>query len=238
VLTWRVATVAAVRDETATARTLELDVPGWPGHLAGQHVDVRLTAPDGYTAVRSYSIASEVAGDRIEITVERIRDGEVSPYLAQVASVGNPLEVRGPIGGWFTWRPGQDEPVQLVAGGSGVVPLMAMVRARAAAAASAPVRLLYSTRRPDTVIYRDELARRAAAGLPVDYAYTRVTPPDWPRPPRRVDAALLAAATLAPDVQPTCYVCGPTAFVETIADLLLATGHDAARVRTERFGGP
>ena len=237
-LTWRVATVAALRDETATARTLGLDVPGWPGHLAGQHVDVRLTAADGYTAVRSYSIASDAAGDRIEITVERIRDGEVSPYLAQAAAVGIPLEVRGPIGGWFTWRPDQSEPVQLVAGGSGVVPLMAMVRAHAAAGSATPIRLLYSPRRPDTVIYRDELARRAGAGRPVDFAYTRVTPPGWARPPGRVDAALLAATTFAPDVAPTCYVCGPTAFVETIADLLLATGHDAARVRTERFGGP
>lgn len=240
-LSWRVATVAAVRDETATARTLVLDVPGWPGHLAGQHVDVRLTAPDGYTAVRSYSLASEPAGERIEITVEPVHDGEVSPYLAQVAAVGDPLEVRGPVGGWFTWdpaRPGRTEPVQLVGGGSGVVPLMAMVRAWASAGAPAPFRLLYSTRRPDTVIYRDELARRAVAGLPVDYAYTRVTPPDWPRPPGHVDAGLLAATTFPPDVAPTCYVCGPTGFVEAVADLLLAAGHDAARVRTERFGGP
>jgi ferredoxin-NADP reductase len=236
-LIWRVATVASLRDETATARTLVLDVPGWPGHLAGQHVDVRLTAADGYTAIRSYSIASDAAGDRLEITVEQVRDGEVSPYLAQVAAVGIPLEVRGPIGGWFTWQPGQIEPVQLVAGGSGVVPLMAMVRAHATANSPAPIRLLYSTRRPNTVIYSDELAGRATAGLSVDLAYTRVVPPDWPRPPGRVDAALLAAATFAPDVAPTCYVCGPTPFVEAIADLLLAAGHDAARVRTERFGG-
>ncbi|HEY3713956.1 MAG TPA: ferredoxin reductase [Jatrophihabitantaceae bacterium] len=236
-LTWRVATVAALRDETATARTLVLDVPGWPGHLAGQHVDVRLTAADGYTAVRSYSIASDAAGERIEITVEQVRDGEVSPYLAQVAAVGIPLEVRGPIGGWFTWQPEQAEPVQLVGGGSGVVPLMAMVRAHATTHSAAPVRLLYSTRRPDTVIYSAELARRATAGLPVDFAYSRAAPPGWARPPGRVDAALLAAVTFAPDVAPTCYVCGPTPFVEAVADLLLAAGHDAARVRTERFGG-
>ena len=135
-LTWRAATVAAMRDETATARTLTLDIAGWPGHLAGQHVDIRLTAPDGYTAVRSYSIASVADGDRIDVTVEPVRDGEVSPYLARVVGVGDPLEVRGPVGGWFTWRAAQSEPVQLVAGGSGVVPLMAMLRARAAAAST------------------------------------------------------------------------------------------------------
>jgi ferredoxin-NADP reductase len=237
-LTWRAATVAAMRDETATARTLTLDVAGWPGHLAGQHVDIRLTAPDGYTAVRSYSIASVADGDRIDVTVEPVRDGEVSPYLARVVGVGDPLEVRGPVGGWFTWRAAQSEPVQLVAGGSGVVPLMAMLRARAAAASAAPFQLLYSTRRPDTVIYHDELSRCVADGLPLSYAYTRAVPEAWPRPPARVDAALLAAVTFAPDEHPTCYVCGPTAFVETVADLMVAAGHDAQRVRTERFGGP
>jgi ferredoxin-NADP reductase len=236
-LTWRVATVAEVREETSTARTLVLDVPSWPGHDAGQHVDVRLTAADGYTAVRSYSIASTVDGDRVEITVEQVVDGEVSSYLAGVAAVGDPLEVRGPIGGWFVWRPAQVEPVQLVAGGSGVVPLMAMVRARAATGSAAPLRLLYSTRRPESVIYRDELARRAADGLPLTYAYTRATPANWPRPPGRIDASLLAASTFPPAERPTCYVCGPTPFVEVVADLLIAAGHDADRVRTERFGG-
>jgi len=236
-LTWRVATVAAVRDETSTARTLVLDVPGWPGHDAGQHVDVRLTAPDGYTAVRSYSIASVADGERIEITVEQVMDGEVSSYLAGVASVGDPLEVRGPIGGWFVWRAAQTEPVQLVAGGSGVVPLMAMVRARSAAGSGVPFRLLYSTRRPESVIYRDELQGRASDGLPLEYAYTRAAPDGWPRPPGRLDASLLAAATFPPADRPTCYVCGPTPFVETVADLLIAAGHDAGRVRTERFGG-
>jgi ferredoxin-NADP reductase len=237
-LPWRVATVAALRDETATARTLVLDVPGWPGHLAGQHLDVRLTAADGYRAVRSYSIAS-VAGDaRIEITVEQLPDGEVSPYLAQIAAVGDQLEVRGPVGGWFVWRPSQVEAVQLVAGGSGVVPLMAMIRARCAPGNGAPFRLLYSARRPDSVIYRDELTRRAATGLPVTYAYTRQVPSFWTRPPGRIDAALLAMSTFAPNDVPTCYVCGPTAFVEAAADLFLAAGHDPSRVRTERFGGP
>jgi ferredoxin-NADP reductase len=253
-LAWRMATVAAVRDETATARTLTLDVAGWPGHFAGQHVDIRLTAPDGYTAVRSYSIASVAAAahgaptvgpgasastaERIDVTVEPVMDGEVSPYLARVIGVGDPLEVRGPLGGWFTWRAAQAEPVQLVAGGSGVVPLMAMLRARAAAASAAPFQLLYSTRRPDSVIYRDELQRYAGDGLPLSYAYTRAVPQGWPRAPARVDAALLATVTFAPEVRPTCYVCGPTPFVETVADLLVAAGHDARRVRTERFGGP
>jgi len=236
-LTWRVATVSAVRVETATARTLVLDVAGWPGHDAGQHVDVRLTAPDGYTAVCSYSIASVVDGDRIEITVEQVMDGEVSSYLAGVAGVGDQLEVRGPIGGWFAWRPAQAEPVQLIGGGSGVVPLMAMVRARAAASSSAPFRLLYSTRRPQSVIYRSELDERAADGLPLTLVYTRSIPPGWARPPGRIDAALLASTTFAPDEAPTCYVCGPTPFVEVVADQLLAAGHDPARVRTERFGG-
>ncbi|HEY7047418.1 MAG TPA: ferredoxin reductase [Jatrophihabitantaceae bacterium] len=247
------AAVSEVRVETATARTLVLDVPGWPGHDAGQHVDVRLTAPDGYTAVRSYSIASVVAehgaptvgpgastitdGDRIEITVEPVVDGEVSSYLAGVAAAGDELEVRGPIGGWFAWRPAQTEPVQLIGGGSGVVPLMAMVRARTAAASSAPFRLLYSTRRPQSVIYRSELERRAADGLPFTLVYTRSAPPGWARPPGRIDAALLAATTFAPDEAPTCYVCGPTPFVEAVADQLLAAGHDPGRVRTERFGG-
>ena len=237
-LAWRVATVAALRDETATARTLTLEVPSWPGHIAGQHVDIRLTAPDGYTAVRSYSIASVTDGDRIEVTVEQVTDGEVSPYLARVVGVGDPLEVRGPVGGWFTWRAAQAEPVQLIAGGSGVVPLMAMLRARAAAASSAPFRLLYSTRRPESVIYRDELRRRAADGLPLSYVYTRAVPEGWPRAPGRVDATQLATDTFAPELRPTCYVCGPTPFVETVADLLVAAGHDARRVRTERFGGP
>ena len=235
---WRIATVASLRDETTTARTLALDVPGWPGHLAGQHVDVRLTAPDGYRAVRSYSIASVGAGEQIEITVDPVVDGEVSPYLAQVASVGDPLEVRGPIGGWFAWRPIQAEAVQLVAGGSGVVPLMAMIRSRSASGNGSPFRLLYSVRRPDSVIYQDELMRRASSGLPVTYAYTRQAPPGWSRPPKRIDSALLAMSTFAPDLMPTCYVCGPTPFVEAAADLFLAAGHPASRVRTERFGGP
>ena len=236
-LSWQVARVIALRDETATARTITFEAATWPGHLAGQRVDVRVTAADGYSAVREYSIASVADGERVEITVEQVLDGEVSSYLAGVASVGDPLEVRGPIGGWFVWRAAQTEPVQLVAGGSGVVPLMAMVRARSAAGSRVPFRLLYSTRRPESVIYRDELQRRTADGLPLEYVFTRSTPTGWPRPPGRIDASLLAATTLPPDAHPTCYVCGPTPFVEAVADLLIAAGHDAGRVRTERFGG-
>src|SRR5215813_1108148 len=155
---WHVGKVIALHDETASARTITLEVPDWPGHLAGQHVDLRLTAPDGYSAVRSYSIASAPDRRRIEITVERLPDGEVSPYLTQQVAVGDRLELRGPIGGWFVWRAQQTEPVQLIAGGSGIVPLMAMLRARASAGSSAPFRLLYSVREPGVVFYRDELA--------------------------------------------------------------------------------
>jgi ferredoxin-NADP reductase len=235
VASWQVATVVELRDETPTARSLVLEISGWRGHQAGQHVDVRLTAPDGYQAVRSYSIASVPAGERVELTVEVAPDGEVSPYLAQVASVGDKFEVRGPVGGWFVWRPQQTEPVQLVAGGSGVVPLMAMVRRHVASANAAPLRMLYSTRRPEAVIYRDELDA-ADCALDLTYAYTRVAPPGWPRPAGRIDAGLLAEAAFPPELAPTCYVCGPTGFVENVADLLVRAEHDPSRIRTERFG--
>jgi ferredoxin-NADP reductase len=234
-LTWRVATVAAVRTETATARTLVFSVPGWTGHVAGQHVDVRVTAEDGYTAVRSYSLASTESGERIEITVEQVEDGEVSPYLAEVIDVGDLVEVRGPVGGWFVWRPEQTEPVQLVAGGSGIVPLMAMIRSRAAAGRAVPFRLLYSTRQPESVIYRDELVR-PAGGLDVTFAYTRRAPEGWRRPVRRIDAGLVAESCWPAELRPTCYVCGPTGFVEAAAELLTGAGHDPEAVRTERFG--
>ena len=237
-VSWRIGTVVAVRDETPTARTLALDVPDWPGHLAGQHVDVRLTAPDGYSASRSYSIASAPnAEKRVELTVERLPDGEVSPYLTQVVAVGDRLELRGPIGGWFVWRPERVEPVQLIAGGSGLVPLMAMVRARAAAGGSAPFRLLYSVREPGAVLYGEELRAQAqTGGTVVSYAYTRVAPANWPGRPGRIDATLIAEAAWPPSGSPTCYVCGPTPFVETAAGLLTAAGYPADRIRTERFG--
>src|ERR1700739_3339227 len=180
-VTWRSARVVGLRDETATARTIALAVRDWPGQVAGQHVDVRLTAPDGYSAVRSYSIASAPSSDgRIEITVERLPNGEVSPYLTQQVMVGDELELRGPIGGWFVWRNDQTEPIQLVAGGSGIVPLMAMIRSRFSAGNSAPFRLLYSVREPEAVFYRDELRTLSNLGntVVITYAYTRVAPKD------------------------------------------------------------
>jgi ferredoxin-NADP reductase len=238
-LTWRVAHLAEARDETATARTLVLEVPGWPGHLAGQHVDLRLTAEDGYTAQRSYSIAAAADGDRIELTVQRIVDGEVSPYLTDTFKAGDPIEVRGPVGGWFVWQPADPAPVLLVAGGSGVVPLMAMVRARGSAASRVPFRLLYSTRTPTDAIYAEELARRARDdhGLDVTYLYTRTAPPEDRRGVGRLSAADLVAWGWPPDFEPSCFVCGPTGFVEAAADLLVDAGHDAKRIKTERFGG-
>jgi ferredoxin-NADP reductase len=237
-MSWRVATVVALRDQSPTARSIYLDVAGWPGHVAGQHVDVRLTAPDGYTAVRSYSIASAVDGAGVELTVEQLPDGEVSPYLVSELVVGDLLEIRGPIGGWFVWRPDQREPIQLIAGGSGVVPLLAIARSHSAAGNQSPIRLLYSVREPTAAIHAAELEELASRdhGLILTYAFTRIAPPGWNRPPGRVDAALLADCTLPAELSPTCYVCGPTGFVEAVADLLVGAGHDPARVRTERFG--
>lgn len=239
-LTWRVGTVTALREESPTARTIVLRVPGWPGHLSGQHVDLRLTAPDGYSTQRSYSIASAADGERIELTVEEIPDGEVSPYLTRVLEVGDALELRGPIGGWFVWQPGPPTPVQLIAGGSGLVPLMAMIRARAAGPdpGVAPFRLLYSVREPAALLYTGELSERATdgTGLEVAYAYTRRAPEGHKRPPGRVDADLVRAVTWPPESRPLTFVCGPTGFVESAADLLVAAGHDPALIRTERFG--
>jgi ferredoxin-NADP reductase len=238
-VTWRAAKAVAVHDETATARTLALAICDWPGHVAGQHVDVRLTAPDGYSAVRSYSIASAPTSDgRIEITVERLPTGEVSPYLTQDVVVGDELELRGPIGGWFVWRSDQTESIQLVAGGSGIVPLMAMLRSRSSAGSGAPFRLLYSAREPGAVFYRDELRALSNQGdlVVITYAYTRVTPKDWPRPAGRIDASLIATGTWPSTLRPTSYVCGPTSFVEHATDLLIAAGHDRERIKTERFG--
>ena len=235
---WRVATVIALRDETSTARTITLDVLDWPGHVAGQHVDVRLTAPDGYSAVRSYSIASAPNSQgRIELTVERLPNGEVSPYLTQELAVGDQLELRGPIGGWFVWHTQQPGPVQLVAGGSGIVPLMSMIRSRASAGSSAPFRLLYSVREPRAVFYRDELRALSEDGnATVTYAYTRAVPKDWPRLPGRIDTPLIASSTWSPMLNATYYVCGPTSFVETVTDLLISVGNGREYIRTERFG--
>jgi len=236
---WRTATVVGLREETATARTIAVALLDWPGHVAGQHVDVRLTAADGYSAVRSYSIASAPSSEaRIDLTVERLPNGEVSPYLTQQVMVGDELELRGPIGRWFVWGSHQTEPVQLVAGGSGIVPLMAMLRSRNAAGSTAPFRLLYSVRHPGAVFYHDELQALPVKqhSLTVTYAYTRVTPKDWPRPAGRVDAELIASDTWPANLRPTIYVCGPTSFVERTTELLIAAGHDREKIRTERFG--
>jgi ferredoxin-NADP reductase len=236
---WRIGTVIALHDETATARTITLEVPDWPGHLAGQHVDLRLTASDGYSAVRSYSIASAPNSEnRVEITVEKLPDGEVSPYLTQEVIVSDRLELRGPIGGWFVWRVDQTEPIQLIAGGSGIVPLMAMIRSRASTGGTAPFRLLYSVREPGAVFYRDELHKRSDRDrlMTLTYAYTRSAPKDWPRPPGRINAALIADATWPSKLGPTCYVCGPTPFVEIAAGFLSACGNGPDKIKTERFG--
>jgi ferredoxin-NADP reductase len=238
-VTWRTAAVVGLHDETATARTLALAVHDWPGHVAGQHVDLRLTAADGYSAVRSYSIASAPRSDgRIELTIERLQNGEVSPYLTQQVMVGDELEVRGPIGGWFVWHPEQTGPIQLVAGGSGIVPLMAMIRSRVSGGSTAPFRLLYSVREPGAIFYRDELRAVSSQGdsVVVSYAYTRVTPKDWPRPAGRIDVELIASGTWPSKLRPSTYVCGPTSFVENATELLIAAGHDCERIRTERFG--
>jgi ferredoxin-NADP reductase len=237
-LSWRLATLVERRVETASAVTLAFDVPGWPGHLAGQHVDVRLTADDGYTAQRSYSIAAPADGQRVELTVQRVPDGEVSPYLTGALAVGQSVELRGPVGGWFVWRPADTAPVLLVGGGSGIVPLMAMVRARRAAGSRSPFRLLYSLRSPADLYYAAELRERARsdAGLDVVRHFTREAPDGWPGSPRRLGVAEVNSAGWPAALEPVCYVCGPTGFVETVADALVALGHPAGRVRTERFG--
>ena len=237
-LGWRVARLVDHRDETPTARTLVIEVPDWPGHLPGQHVDLRLTAEDGYQAARSYSIAAPANGDRIELTVQRVPEGEVSPYLIEVFSVGYPVEVRGPVGGWFVWRPTGTAPVLLVAGGSGIAPLMAMIRARRATGSRVPFRLIYSVRTERDIYYADELRSRARddRGLDVAYVYTREAPDGWPSPARRISVADVNTNGWPAPLEPDCFVCGPTGFVETVADILVALGHDSQRVRTERFG--
>jgi ferredoxin-NADP reductase len=242
-LAWRAATLLAVRPETATARTLVLEVPGWPGHLAGQHVIVRLTAADGYSAQRSYSIASAPGtGDRVELTVQRLADGEVSPYLAGVMQPGDQAEVRGPIGGWFVWDHDVAAPVQLIAGGSGIVPLMSMIRA---ANGTVPVRLLYSARTPADVMYSGELSHRAQAGsAAVTHLFTRSALPvasaAQPGQGRagygRINAGAVDASTWAPPDKPAIFICGPSGFVEAAASLLIAAGHVPSTIKTERFG--
>ena len=231
-LTWAAATIAEVRPETPRVKTLVLDVPGWPGHRAGQHIDVRLTAEDGYQAERSYSIAAPGDDERVELTVERLDDGEVSPYLTGEARPGDELEIRGPVGGWFVWNAQHPGPVLLVGGGSGVVPLRAMARQRG----PVPTTLLYSARSFDDVIYRDELERLAADGLALVLTLTRSQPEGWTGYGRRVDAPMLREVAPRPEERPLCFVCGPTPFVEAVALALVDLGHDPALVKTERFG--
>jgi ferredoxin-NADP reductase len=235
-LTWRVADVVDVVTQTARVKTIAFDVPGWPGHRAGQHVDVRLTAEDGYQAQRSYSIASTPDGTRIELTVERLDDGEVSPYLTDELRRGDQIGLRGPVGGYFVWEPSQGGPLLLVAGGSGVVPLMAMIRTRDAAGSDAETRLLLSSRGWHDVIYRHELERLGGDGLTAVHTLTRSQPPGWTGYARRVDAQMLAEVGPSPAQLPRVYVCGSTPFVEAVAEGLVQLGHEPHGVKTERFG--
>jgi ferredoxin-NADP reductase len=234
-LTWQVATVVAATWETPHAKRIRFALPDWPGHSAGQHVDVRLTAEDGYTAQRSYSIASPPEEPEVELVVERLADGEVSPFLTDELRADDLIELRGPIGGWFVWPTRPDAPVQLIAGGSGVVPFLAMLAHHRLTGATTPARLLYSVRTDAEIIGRAELAPRA--DLDVTVTYTRAAPADWTGPTGRIDEALLAAHALPVAQRPHVLVCGPTAFVEAVSRGLLRAGHDAGRIKTERYGG-
>jgi ferredoxin-NADP reductase len=229
-LVWQLGEVVELVEETPSVKTIVLDLPEWPGHRAGQHVDVRLTAEDGYQAQRSYSIASAPEDEHLAITVERLDDGEVSPYLVDELLVGDKVELRGPIGGYFVWTAEHGGPVLLIGGGSGVVPLRCMLRHREAAGSTVPARLLYSARSQDDVIYREELDRFGAV-----YTFTRAQPAGWTGYARRVDEELLREVAF-PKADGFAYVCGPTRFVEAVADGLLGVGYEPERVRTERFG--
>jgi ferredoxin-NADP reductase len=233
-LSWQAATVTSVTRETAAVCTIELDPPDWPGHRAGQHLDVRLTADDGYSAERSYSIAS-APGEPVAITVERLDDGEVSPYLTEELRAGDNLELRGPIGGWFVWEPGDGGPLTLLAGGSGIVPLRSILRHRSRTGSAVPARLLYSARTLPDVIYRAELDQDHD-GTEVTYTLTREKPPGWTGHTGRVDAALLAQIAWPATAGPLTFICGPTSFVETTAAALVGLGYPPERVKTERFG--
>ena len=237
-LVWRIGEVVETRPETPRTKSLFLEVPDWEGHKAGQHVDVRLTAEDGYQAQRSYSIASAPEDGRLALVVERLEDGEVSPYLTDVLRVGDRLELRGPIGGWFTWEAKEGGPLLLVAGGSGIAPLMAMLRHRAAAHSDASCRLLYSSRSREDAIYAEELDQLAAenGALEVFHTLTRSQPSGWTGYSRRIDRDMLEEVAWPPGDRPLAFVCGPTPLVETVATALVELGHDPARVKTERFG--
>jgi ferredoxin-NADP reductase len=233
-LTWRVAEAVEVVAETPRVKTIRLDVPDWQGHLPGQHVDVRLTAEDGYQAQRSYSIASAPRAPRLELTVERIEDGEVSPYLTDELRPGDSFELRGPVGGYFVWEPSRGGPLLLVAGGSGVVPFRAMLRHLVDEGGGIPATLLLSSRSLEDVIYQAELD--SLDDVRVAHTLTREQPDEWAGYARRVDAEMLAEVGPAAAERPHVYVCGPTPFVETVAEALVELGHDPTRIRTERFG--
>jgi ferredoxin-NADP reductase len=239
-LRWQAARVIATRQETRTVRTIVFDLPAWPGHRAGQHVDVRLTAPGGYQAERSYSIASAPEMPNVELTVERLEDGEVSPYLTDVVAPGDVIELRGPIGGYFVWSGAASgsRPLALIAGGSGVVPLMAILRHRAAGMPGAPALLLFSARSAEDLIYRKELDRLAAGddSLRVAYTLTRTQPRDWPGYRRRIDREMIAEVLASLGERPTIYVCGPTPMVESAANILVSIGAPPTDILTERFG--
>jgi ferredoxin-NADP reductase len=237
-LIWWVAEVSKIIDETPRVKSLVLDVPGWPGHRPGQHVDVRLTAEDGYQAQRSYSVASEPESARVVLTVERIEEGEVSSYLAADVQPGDRFELRGPIGGHFVWTVPVGGPLFLVAGGSGIAPLMAMLRHRAAVRSTIPAVLLYSSRTFDDIIYREELDRMAARndGLRVTYTLTRRQPPGWIGGTRRIDVSMLESIGLPASARPKIFICGPTGLVESVARSLLDLGYERALIKTERFG--
>ena len=235
-LTWQLGRVLELVDETPRCKSLALEPADWRGHRAGQHVDVRLTAEDGYQAERSYSITSAPEDTQLVLTVERLEAGEVSPYLTDQLKPGDELELRGPIGGYFVWESSQSEPLLMLAGGSGVVPFRAMLRHWAAGQREVPARLLYSSRTLEDVIYRRELAGVTEEGADVQLTLTREWPADWQGHRGRVDRDLLAEVAWPPQQRPLVYVCGPTAFVETVAEALVAAGHEPGRIKTERFG--
>jgi ferredoxin-NADP reductase len=237
-LAWRIGEVVETSPETPRTKSLFLEIPDWDGHRAGQHVDVRLTAEDGYQAQRSYSIASAPENGRVELLIERLDDGEVSPYLTEELRAGDGLELRGPIGGWFAWDAREGGPLLLVAGGSGIAPLMAIIRHRQAAGNEVPVRLLFSSRSYEEVIFREELDSLAAGDetLEITHTLTRSAPPGWQGYDRRIDEEMLGEVAFSSDERPLAFVCGPTPLVEAVATTLVGLGHEPARVKTERFG--